>query len=69
VSQVRSEQARDVAVVTASAGVSGALRGEWVYDVTTGFLVGGAIAMAFSGQDGGHRFRLIATNVLGLVVP
>ena len=69
VSEVRQEQGRDVAVVTASAGVGGALQGEWVYDAGTGFLVSGAMGTAFSGPDGGQRFRLVATNVPGLVVP
>jgi hypothetical protein len=69
VSEVRMEQGRQVAVITAAAGVGGALRGEWVYDVATGFSVGGAMGTAFSGATGGNRFRLIATNVPGLVVP
>ena len=69
VSEVRREQARDVAVVTASLGVGGALRGEWVYDAATGFAVGGAMGTAFSGESGGHGFRLVATNVPGLLVP
>lgn len=69
VSEVRTEQGRDVAVVQAAAGVGGALQGEWVYDATTGFSVGGAMGTVFSGRNGGLRFRLVATNVPGLVVP
>lgn len=69
VSEVRTEQGRDVAVVTAAVGVGGALRGEWVYDAATGFSIGGTMGTAFSGEDGGQRFRLVATNVPGLVVP
>ncbi|MBT8487463.1 MAG: hypothetical protein KJO65_01425 [Gemmatimonadetes bacterium] len=69
VSEVRAEQGRHVAVVKASVGVGGALQGEWLYDAATGFLVGGAMGTAFSGRDGGQRFRLVATNVSGLVVP
>lgn len=66
VSEIRSGGGRTLAVVSASAGVGGALRGEWVYDVETGFLVSGAMGTAFSGADGGQRFRLVATNVPGL---
>lgn len=69
VSEVRAEGGREVAVVRASAGVGGALQGEWVYDTATGFLVSGSMGTAFSGPDGGQRFRLVATNVSGLVVP
>ena len=69
VSAVRMEQGREVAVVSAAVGVGGALRGEWMYDTATGFSVGGAMGTAFSGPDGGQRFRLVATNVQGLVVP
>jgi hypothetical protein len=69
VSEVRMEQGRQVAVITAAAGVGGALRGEWMYDVATGFSIGGAMGTAFSGPAGGNRFRLVATNVPGLVVP
>ncbi|MFT5434721.1 MAG: hypothetical protein ACI9OJ_005435 [Myxococcota bacterium] len=69
VSEVRNEQGRDVAVVTASVGAGGALRGEWIYDVATGFSLGGSMGTAFSGPDSGQRFRLVATNVPGLAVP
>ncbi|MGI9627401.1 MAG: hypothetical protein ACR2QM_11245 [Longimicrobiales bacterium] len=64
-----SEVGSESAVVTAAVGVGGALRGEWVYDTATGFLVSGSMATAFSGADGGHRFELVATNVPGLAVP
>jgi len=65
----RDEGGREVAVIQAAVGVGGALRGEWVYDTATGFVVAGATGTAFSGQDGGHRFRLISTNVPGLQTP
>lgn len=69
VSELRAEGGRELAVVSASVGAGGALQGEWVYDTTTGFLVSGAMGTAFSGPDGGQRFRLVGTNVPGLVVP
>jgi len=69
VSEIRSEQGRNVAVITAAAGIGAALRGEWLYDTATGFSVGGTMGTAFSGPDGGMRFRLVATNVPGLVAP
>ncbi len=69
VSEVRVEQGRDVAVIKASAGVGGALQGEWIYDAATGFLLSGTMGTAFSGSGGGQHFRLVATNVPGLVVP
>lgn len=69
VSEVRSEQGRDVAVVAASFGIGAAISGEWMYDVATGFSVGGTLRTAPSGADGGQTFRLVATNVPGLVVP
>lgn len=69
VTEVRTEQGREVAVVSATAGVGGALQGEWVYDVATGFLVTGQMGTAFSGPGGGQSFRLVQTNVVGLAVP
>ncbi len=69
VSEIRRDHDRDVAVVTASAGVGGALRGEWLYDAATGFSLGGTMGTVFSGDDGGQQFRLVATDVPGLVVP
>lgn len=67
--EIRREGGRDVAVIAATVGVGGALRGEWVYDVATGFAVGGSKGTAFSGEDGGLRYRLVRTNVPGLLVP
>lgn len=69
VSAVRNEQGRDVAVIDAAVGMGGAFRGQWVYDVATGFLLSGTMGTAFSDADGGNRFQLAATNVPGLVVP
>lgn len=69
VSEVRTEGGRPVAVVAASAGVGAALQGSWVYDVSTGFLLNGAMGTALSGVGGGQQFRLVATNVPGLQVP
>ncbi|MEZ4425470.1 MAG: hypothetical protein R3E98_18880 [Gemmatimonadota bacterium] len=69
VTEVRSEGGREVAVVSASLGMGAALRGEWRYDATTGFSVGGSMCTAASGADAGLRFRLVDTNVPGLVVP
>lgn len=69
VKEVRTEQGREVAVISAALGAGGAFRGEWVYDVSTGFMVGGSKGTAFSDADSGYRFRLVETNVSGLAVP
>jgi hypothetical protein len=66
VSEVRSFNGRDVGVVSASVGMGAALRGEWYYDVVTGFLVGGMMGTALSAQP--QRFELVGSNVPGLVV-
>ncbi len=68
VSAVRQEHGRSVASIEASFGVGGALRGEWLYDVTTGFAVGGSKSSPFLGEGGGFKFRLVETNIPGLVV-
>ncbi len=64
IDELRSWEGRDVGVVTASVGIGAALRGEWLYDVTTGFLVGGSRGTAVSEQ--GMQFTLVASNVEGL---
>ncbi len=64
VTEVRPFNGRDVGVVSASVGVGAALRGEWYYDVVTGFLVGGMMGTAVSDQS--QRFELVASNVPGL---
>lgn len=69
VTEVRSEGNRKVAVVSASVGMGAALRGEWRYDVETGFSVGGFMGTALSEDTGGMRFRLVETNIPGLTVP
>jgi hypothetical protein len=67
VSEIRPWQGREVAVVSAAVGMGAALRGEWYYDVATGFLVGGMKGTAVSGL--GQRFELVEANIPGLVVP
>ena len=69
ISEIRLWNGRDVAVVSASVGVGAALRGEWYYDVVTGFLVGGMKSTAVSAPDQGQRFELVGTNVPGLAGP
>jgi len=65
VDEVRSWNGWQVGVVKAGAG-GGALRGEWYYEQTTGFLVGGFMGTVFSGPDGGQRFGLRDSNLPGL---
>lgn len=67
INELRSFNGRDVAVVSASIGMGAALRGEWYYDVVTGFLVGGLKSTALSSE--GTRFELVGTNVEGLATP
>ena len=64
VGEVRPFNGLDVGVVSASIGIGGALRGEWYYDVVTGFLVGGMMGTALSDQ--GQRFELVESNVVAL---
>ena len=64
VREVRSFNGMEVGVVSASVGMGGALRGEWYYEVVTGFLVGGVMATAVS--EMGQRFELVGSNVVGL---
>ncbi|HKJ03127.1 MAG TPA: hypothetical protein VJ997_11750 [Longimicrobiales bacterium] len=67
VREIKPWHGRDVAVVSAALGMGTALRGEWYYDVATGFLVGGMKSTAVSGP--GQGFELVEANVPGLVVP
>jgi len=69
VSEIKPWNGRDIALVSASVGMGAAFRGEWYYDLVTGFLVGGMKTTAVSGPDQGQRFELVDTNVVGLVVP
>jgi hypothetical protein len=64
VREMRSFNGMEVGVVSASVGMGGALRGEWYYEVVTGFLVGGMMGTAVSDQ--GQRFELVGSNVVGL---
>jgi hypothetical protein len=64
VSEVRTFNGREVGVVSASVGIGGALRGEWYYDVATGFLVGGRMSTALSTE--GQAFQLVESNIVGL---
>lgn len=66
VAEVRSWRGWEVGVVRASVGMGAALRGEWYYDKTTGFLVGGTKSTAFTGPDEGQEFALIESNLEGL---
>ena len=53
----------EVGVVTASAGLGGALRGEWYYDTRTGFLVGGTKSTALSLPGEVRVFTLTDSNL------
>jgi hypothetical protein len=66
VDEVKRWKGWDVGVVRASFGVGGAWRGEWYYEKTTGFLVGGSKSTAVSGEGGGSHFALNETNLAGL---
>jgi hypothetical protein len=68
ITEVRPLNGREVAVVSASVGVGAALRGEWYYDVVTGFLVAGMMSTAVSGQGQGMSFELVDTNIVGLAL-
>ena len=50
-------------MVTASAGLGGALRGEWYYDTRTGFLVGGTKSTALSLPGEVRVFTLTDSNL------
>ncbi len=63
VEDVRSENGRDVAVVSAPAGAAGALRGRWRFDVETGFLLSGSLSTAVAESQ---SFRLVESNITGL---
>jgi len=67
VDELRAWNGWEVGVVRSVFGVGGALRGEWYYEQRTGFLVGGVMATAVSGEGGGTRFVLIDTNLQDLV--
>ncbi|MCK4526532.1 hypothetical protein KAW18_04105 [candidate division WOR-3 bacterium] len=66
VDEVKRWKGWDVGVVRASFGVGGAWRGEWYYEKTTGFLVGGSKSTAVSGEGGGSHFVLKETNLADL---
>ena len=65
IEEVRSWEAWQVGVVSASIGVGAALRGEWYYDSRTGFLVGGSKSTAVL-EPGQGRFRVVDSNIPGL---
>lgn len=67
VREVGTESGRPTATVSASVGVGAALRGTWVYDASTGFLLHGSKGTAVS--DAALTFRLVDTNVPGLTPP
>lgn len=69
ISEIKPWNGRNVAVVSASVGMGAAFRGEWYYDLVTGFLVGGMKTTAVSGPDQAQRFELVSTNIPGLAVP
>ena len=69
ITELRPLNGRDVAVVSASVGMGAALRGEWYYDVVTGFLVAGMMSTAVSSPGQGLSFELAGTNVVGLAAP
>lgn len=62
VSEVREWEGWEVGVVKASFG-RGALQGEWYYEKTTGFLVGGMRSSVINDHDGGTYFILNDTNL------
>ncbi|MFC1708830.1 hypothetical protein ACFL2J_02045 [Candidatus Omnitrophota bacterium] len=66
VSEVKRWKGWSVGVVKASFGAGAALRGEWYYEETTGFLVGGSKSTFMSGEGGGSHFVLKDTNLDGL---
>lgn len=66
IDEVRSWDRWSVGVVSVAVGVGGALRGEWYYDVTTGFLVGGTKSTAVSLAGEGQVFTLVGSNISGL---
>jgi hypothetical protein len=63
VTEVMHWEGWDVGVVEASFGTGGALRGEWYYEKTTGFLVGGSKTTAFSDEGEGLHFVLAESNL------
>lgn len=64
IDEVSDWEGWDVGVVRASVGMGAALRGEWYYEKSSGFLVGGYRGTAVSEQ--GLRFKLVDSNVEGL---
>ena len=66
VSEVKRWKRWNVGVVKASFGVGEALTGEWYYEKTTGFLVGGSKSTALFGDGGDSHFILKRTNLNGL---
>ena len=69
ITELRSLNGREVALVSASVGMGAALRGEWYYDVVTGFIVGGMMSTAVSAPGQGLSFELVGSNVPGLPAP
>jgi hypothetical protein len=63
VDEVRSWNGWEVGVVRASFGIGGALRGEWYYEKSTGFLVGGVRSTAIAEEGERTRFVLVDTNL------
>lgn len=57
----------DIGVVRASFGAGGAVRGEWYYEKTTGFLVGGSKSTALSMDGEAANFVLVETNLPDLL--
>ena len=71
VKEVKHWRKWDVGVVKASFGMGGALTGEWYYEKTTGFLVGGSKTSALQTMlsdegSGATTFVLRRTNLEGL---
>ena len=64
IDEVSNWEGWEVGVVRASLGLGAALRGEWYYEKSSGFLVGGYRGTAASDQ--GLRFKLVDSNAKGL---
>ena len=66
IQEIRNWEGWEVGVVKASFG-RGALRGEWYYEKSTGFLVGGMRGSVLDAPDGGTYFILDDTNLSALL--
>ncbi|MBN2543292.1 hypothetical protein JXI42_10545 [bacterium] len=66
VSEVKHWERWEIGVVKASFGMGGAIRGEWYYERTTGFLVGGTKSTALSIDGSVSHFILMDSNCEGL---